>query len=110
MRELWGEALGIDASALDGDWDFFELGGNSLSALGLTLGAEQTFGVKLQGTEVYEYRSINRFVTYLANGGSTVKAEFSLAEDAFLDPNVSPATISKGICLSEASKIIFQRI
>lgn len=105
MKELWGETLGIDASTLDGDWDFFDLGGNSLSALGLTLGVEQTFGVKLQGTEVYEYRSINRLATYLANGGSTVKPEFSLAEDAFLDPNVSPATISKGICLSEASNI-----
>lgn len=105
MTELWGEALGIAASALDGDWDFFDLGGNSLSALGLTLGVEQTFGVKLQGTELYEYRSINKLVTYLANGGSTVKPEFSLAEDAFLDPNISPATISKGIRLSEASKI-----
>ena len=106
MRELWGEALGIDAGALEGDWDFFELGGNSLSALGLTLGVEQTFGVKLEGTEVYEFPSINKLVTYLANGGSTVKPGFSLAEEAFLDPNVSPAAISKGIRLSEASNIL----
>ena len=105
IRELWGEALGMESDSLDDDWDFFDLGGNSLSALGLTLGVEQTFGVKLQGTEVYEYRSINRLVMYLANGGSTVKTEFSLAEDAFLDPTVSPATISKGIRLAEASKI-----
>ena len=105
MMELWGEALGIDASALDGNWDFFDIGGNSLSALGLTLGVERAFGVELQGTEVYEYRSINKLVTYLAYGGPTVKSEFSLANDAFLDPNVSPATTSKGICLSEASKI-----
>jgi amino acid adenylation domain-containing protein/thioester reductase-like protein len=105
MMELWGEALGIDASALNGDWDFFDIGGNSLSALGLTLGVEQTFGVKLQGTEVYEYRSINELVTYLAYGGSAVKPEFSLANDALLDPNLSPATTSKGICLSEASNI-----
>ena len=35
MRKLWGEALGIEAGSLEDDWDFFELGGNSLSSLGL---------------------------------------------------------------------------
>ena len=105
MRDLWGEVLGIEADALNGDWDFFDLGGNSLSGLGLTLGIERAFDVKLQGTEVYDCRTIDKLVTYLVNRGSIMNTKASLAEDARLDPSIVPATVGKGIRLSEASKI-----
>ena len=91
MGKLWGEALGIEAGALKDDWDFFDLGGNSLSSLSLILGIEQAFGVKLDGTEVYDYPTIDKLVTHLANGGSPKMAEYSLAEDSLLDPAVAPA-------------------
>ena len=105
LRDLWGDVLGIDPGALRDDWDFFDFGGNSLSALGLTLGIEQTFGIKLQGTEVYDYSTIDKLVTYLANQDSTVEAKVSLAEDARLDADVVPAGVSRLSRLSEASKV-----
>ncbi len=106
MGKLWGEALGIEAGSLNDDWDFFELGGNSLSSLSLILGIEQAFGVKLDGTEVYDYPTIDKLVTHLANGGSPMTAEFSLAEDSLLDPAVAPAGGSGSGRLTEASKVL----
>ena len=105
MRELWGDVLGFDASALSDDWEFFDLGGNSLSALGLTLGIEKTFGVKLQGTEVYDYTTIDKLVTYLANGGPPMEAQVSLSKDALLDSDIVPARGGRCSRLSEASKV-----
>ena len=106
IRELWGEALGIDAGALNDDWDFFDYGGNSLSSLGLTLGIEQAFGIKLQGIEVYDYPTIDKLATYLTKGESSMTAEVSLAEDARLDPAVVAIGESKRSRLSEASKVL----
>lgn len=106
MRELWGDALGIDAGAISDDWNFFDLGGNSLSGLGLTLGIEQTFGVKLQGNEVYDYSTIDNLVTYLANRGPPMEPNVSLAKDARLDPQITPAGDRRSSRLSESSKIL----
>ena len=106
MGKLWGEALGIEAGALNDDWDFFDLGGNSLSSLSLILGIEQAFGVKLDGTEVYDYSTIDKLVTHLANGGSPKMAEYSLAEDSLLDPAVVPAGGGGSGRLTEASKVL----
>jgi len=105
MRELWGEALGIDARALESDWDFFDLGGNSLSGLGLTLGIEQAFDVKLQGSEVYEYRTIDKLVSFLANGDAIMNNNMSLSDDAEIGADIVPPHKGEWVRLSEASNI-----
>ena len=38
LRELWSEALDVDGDSLEDDWNFFDLGGHSLTGLDLTLG------------------------------------------------------------------------
>ena len=106
MRKLWGEALGIEAGSLEDDWDFFELGGNSLSSLGLILDIERAFGVNLDGTEVYDFPTIDRLVTHLADGESPMTVGFSLAEDSLLDPAVAPAGDGGSGRLTEASKVL----
>ena len=69
LRELWAEALDIGGDTLEDDWNFFDLGGHSLSGLALSLGIEETFGVGLSGTEVYEYPTLGDLAAYLENRG-----------------------------------------
>jgi len=80
LRELWSEALEVDSGSLDDNWNFFDLGGDSLSGLGLTLGIERAFGIKLQGTEIYECQTIANLADYLEDRGPFMESEVSLAE------------------------------
>jgi amino acid adenylation domain-containing protein/thioester reductase-like protein len=107
MRGLWSEALGIEAGALDDAWDFFDLGGNSLTGLGLTLGIEQAFDIKLQGNEIYDHRTIDTLVSFLADGESLMSDKISLSDEAQLDPDIVPASAGSPVRLSEASNIFF---
>ena len=91
LRELWSEALEIDSASLDDSWNFFDLGGHSLSGLGLTLGIERAFGIKLQGTEIYEYQTVTELAAYLGDGEASMESELSLAEDATLEPEIVPS-------------------
>ena len=91
LRELWSEALDMESGSLDDDWNFFELGGHSLSGLGLTLGMERAFGIKLQGTEIYDYQTINKLAAYLGDRGSYMGSKLSLADEARLDPDIIPS-------------------
>ena len=90
LRELWSEALEVDGDSLEDDWNFFDLGGNSLTGLDLTLGIEQLFGIELSGTEIYEYPTISELGAYLENRGPNMESRISLAEDSILDPTIAP--------------------
>ena len=106
LRELWGEALGIDDDSLEDDWDFFDLGGHSLAGLGLTLDVERAFGVRLQGTEIYEHPTIDALAAYLEDGGPRMESRVSLADDAKLDAGIAPTGEIRATRLSEASAIL----
>ena len=107
LRELWGEALDIDVGSLDDDWNFFELGGHSLTGLGLTLGIEQTFGIRLLGTEIYEHPTINELLAFLEGGGFDMESRISLDDDATLDHEIVPTGELRTTRLSQASSVLF---
>ncbi|HEX4294895.1 MAG TPA: alpha/beta fold hydrolase [Rhizomicrobium sp.] len=52
LTDIWCRALNVAAVAPDGD--FFDLGGDSLMAVGLFLEIEHAFGVKLPITAIYD--------------------------------------------------------
>ena len=106
LRELWSEALDVDTESLEDDWNFFDLGGHSLTGLGLTLGIEQTFGIELRGTEIYEYPTISELGAYLEERGPNMESRIPLAEDSILDPNISPGGAPRITRLSEASSVL----
>ena len=106
LRELWGEALDIDSDSLYDDWNFFDLGGHSLTGLDLTLGMERTFGIELRGTEIYEYPTINELAAYLDGRGSYMQSRAPLGDDAKLDPEIVPAGEPRITRLSEASSVL----
>ena len=106
LRELWSEALEVDGDSLEDDWNFFDLGGNSLTGLDLTLGIEQLFGIELKGTEIYEYPTISELGAYLENRGPNMEPRISLAEDSVLGPEIAPGGAPRITRLSEASSVL----
>ena len=106
LRELWSEALEVDGDSLEDDWNFFDLGGNSLTGLDLTLGIEELFGIELKGTEIYEYPTIGELGAYLDNRRPNMEPGISLAEDSILDPEISPGGAPRITRLSEASSVL----
>ena len=106
LRELWGETLDIDRDSLEDDWNFFDLGGHSLAGLELTLGIEQTFGIELSGTEVYEHPTISELAAYLERRGSYMESKVSLANHSVLAPEILPTGSVRTTRLSEASSVL----
>ena len=105
LRELWSEALDLESGSLDDDWNFFELGGHSLSGLGLTLGMERAFGIKLQGTEIYDYQTINKLAAYLGDRGSYMDSKIPLVDEARLDPDIVPSSSVSCNRLGQAASV-----
>ena len=106
LRHLWAEALEVDGDTLEDDWNFFDLGGHSLTGLDLTLGMEQVFGIELSGTEIYEYPTIGELAAFLEHRGPNMTSRPSLAEDSILDPEISPRGDARTTRLSEASSVL----
>ena len=106
LRHLWAEALDVDSDTLEDDWNFFDLGGHSLTGLGLTLGIEETFGIELSGTEIYEYPTIRELAAFLEHRGPKMEPGISLAEDSILHPEISPSGNARTTRLSEASSVL----
>ena len=106
LRELWGETLDIDRDSLEDDWSFFDLGGHSLAGLELTLSIEQTFGIELSGTEIYEHPTISELAAYLERRGSYMESKVSLANHSVLAPEILPTGSVRTTRLSEASSVL----
>ena len=106
LRHLWAEALEVASDTLEDDWNFFDLGGHSLTGLDLTLGIEQVFGIELSGTEIYEYPTIGELSAFLEHRGPDMTSRTSLAEDSILDPGISPRGDARTTRLSEASSVL----
>ena len=106
LRELWAEALEVDSDTLEDDWNFFDLGGHSLSGLALTLGIENTFRIGLSGTEVYEYPTIGDLAAYLEHREPNMTSKITLAEDSILDPEISPRGKARTTRLGQASSLL----
>ena len=106
LRELWAEALEVDGNTLEDDWNFFDLGGHSLTGLSITLGIERLFGIELSGTEIYEYPTIGELTRFLEHRGSNITSKITLAEDSILDPEISPRGNARTTRLSDASSVL----
>ncbi len=107
LRVLWAEALEVDGDSLEDDWNFFDLGGHSLTGLSLTLGIEQTFGIELSGAEVYEYPTVGELAQFLEHRGQNMTTKEMLADDSALDADISPVGNAPKTRLSEASSVLF---
>lgn len=81
LKDIWCRALQRDAVGLDDD--FFDLGGDSLMAVGLFLEIEQALGIKLPITAIYDAPTIARQIELI---------------DAEAAPQFSPLVLLKEGC------------
>jgi acyl carrier protein len=72
LRELWVEALGH--AELGEDDDFFDLGGNSLSAIQLVDNIQERFGVELSVAVLFERPTVNLLLESLEAKGAGARA------------------------------------
>ena len=68
LRTLWGRTLGVEDIANDDD--FFDLGGDSLSAIDLMAGIRDTFGVELTIGTLFERSTLAELITLVEQGRS----------------------------------------
>jgi acyl carrier protein len=63
MRTLWEEILETDDVSLD--WDFFEIGGNSLHAARVVDRIEERFGVALDLPDFYDHPTVRELADFV---------------------------------------------
>ncbi|WP_110207171.1 non-ribosomal peptide synthetase [Nocardioides daejeonensis] len=68
VADLVAGLLGIEQAPRDAD--FFDLGGDSLSALRLLAGIDDDFGVSVTLADVFEHPTVAELATLVASGGS----------------------------------------
>ncbi|WP_314176407.1 non-ribosomal peptide synthetase [Streptomyces winkii] len=54
VAAVWGEVLGVDASSIAADDDFFAIGGHSLSAAAVAAALQEMFEVRLTAAAVFQ--------------------------------------------------------
>lgn len=59
LKPIWCEVLKLED--VDPTADFFKLGGDSMAAVTLMLHVEETFGVSLDATEIFEATTLEKF-------------------------------------------------
>ena len=75
VATLLAEQLGLDVSEIGRDHDFFDLGGNSLSATQLVGGLEQIAGRRVSVREVFEHSTVAAMARLAADVGDRAPAE-----------------------------------
>jgi len=73
LAEIWSRALRV--SPVEPDNNFFDLGGDSLTAVGLFLEIERETGISLPITTIYDAPTISALADVIANGSAA--PEFS---------------------------------
>ena len=74
-RQIWEELLDLKAGEIGINSDFFELGGDSIRSIMLSVQYEKTFGVSLTPTEIFKNRTITSQLQ-LINAGKKVSDIF----------------------------------
>jgi acyl carrier protein len=68
VRALWISALGV--SEVDDDHDFFDAGGNSLTAIDIMAQVRESFGIELSIGLLLQARTFGRLVAALRENGA----------------------------------------
>ena len=79
LNDIWCHALNV--ASVEPDADFFDLGGDSLMAVGLFLEIERAFGVKLPITAIYDAPTIASQLELIANEAAPEFSHFVLLRE-----------------------------
>jgi acyl carrier protein len=73
MRALWEEVL--ETTDVSVDWDFFEMGGNSLHAALLVDRIEELYGVALNLPDFYDHPTVHELVECIESRGQVQRSD-----------------------------------
>ena len=104
LAEIWTEILKLES--LKCDDDYFDLGGNSLSAIQIVSRIEKEFGVRIEFEDIYDYSTLRQLAEHIDELRKTTaaKADSAVAVKAEIIPRV-PRT--RQMVLSFAQERLF---
>ena len=65
LLKIWSEILNIEESKISTNTSFFDIGGNSLSAITLSNTILKTFSIDLVLTDIFAKRTISKMSDYI---------------------------------------------
>jgi thioester reductase-like protein len=89
LAELWQGILGI--STISRDDNFFHLGADSIKSVELAYALEESFGLSLPASVLYEYPTLQGMAEVIAAGGAFTRTS-NLPDEVRLDPEIQPPT------------------
>ncbi|HLP45551.1 MAG TPA: amino acid adenylation domain-containing protein [Candidatus Kapabacteria bacterium] len=80
LTELWAELLGLNAKTIGIDSDFFESGGHSIAAIGLSAKIHKEFDIKIPIAEIFRKPTIRALSDYLSHADKEYYTTIGAAE------------------------------
>lgn len=96
LKRIWEEALRLDEGEVEAGDDFFDLGGHSLAAAGLSARVEESFGVHVPMPLFMEDPTVAGLCDRIEalqrdeDGDAARPSEIDLRAQAVLEPEISP--------------------
>jgi amino acid adenylation domain-containing protein/non-ribosomal peptide synthase protein (TIGR01720 family) len=91
LVEVWAHELGVESESIDTEADFFELGGDSIVALKVVVGARRK-GLPIAPNDLFSHPSICALAMAIARRDSVDSAvrDANASEDRFVGPKLLP--------------------
>ncbi|GKZ25564.1 nonribosomal peptide synthase [Aspergillus brasiliensis] len=98
LLELWATTLGLEVEAIHGDDSFFELGGDSVSAMKLVATARDKFKLSLSVPQMFRYPTIRQLAAELGESPrSSTSSASSSTEDEFTISTPDDSSTNDGV-------------
>ena len=109
LKGIWEGALRLDEGEVEAEDDFFDLGGHSLAAAGLSASVEESFGVHVSMPLFMEDPTVkglcDRIEALQRDEDATQPSEVDLRAEAVLEPGISPGGRAKARTLPDAENV-----
>ena len=110
LKRIWEEALRLDEGEVETDDDFFDLGGHSLAAAGLSASVEESFGVHVSMPLFMEDPTVKGLCDRIEalqrdEDAAARPSEIDLRAEAVLEPEISPEGRVQARTLPEAENV-----
>ncbi|GLB05940.1 nonribosomal peptide synthase [Aspergillus tubingensis] len=98
LLELWAATLALDAETIHGDDSFFELGGDSVSAMKLVATARDKFKLSMSVPQMFRYPTIRQLAAEFGEpAGQSTSSASSTTEERFTFSTPDDSSTNDGV-------------
>ncbi|RAH53671.1 nonribosomal peptide synthase [Aspergillus piperis CBS 112811] len=98
LLELWAATLGLEAETIHGDDSFFELGGDSVSAMKLVATARDKYKLSLSVPQMFRYPTICQLAAEVGEpAGQSASSASSTTEEGFTFSTPDDSSTNDGV-------------